>query len=311
MSQTKSYTSGKTSFVSLWREARSLHALYSRRGSEGAESCYQEARSIEDLVRSSLSREIRDLDVLDIGPGQFLGCMTYFAVSNRVVGIDLDVIAQHLAPLAYVRMVRANGARRTAKTLIRKTLGFDRRFATNFRRLLGVASLPKLDLRQMDVCEMRFPANSFDFVYSNSVLHHLPEPALALDSIVRVLRPGGVSYIALHPYASDTGCLDPRIFTDRRSEVRGWPHLRPSLQNTVGNPNAYVNKLRLEQWRTLFMAKMPSVQFILTPSLNADVEGARTLQSQGELLDYSIEELCTGKFAALWVKPLSASTPQA
>jgi len=176
--------------------------------------------------------------------------------------------------------------------------------------LLGVDSLPRLNLLQMDVCEMRFPVNSFDFVYSNSVLHHLPEPSLALDSIVRVMRPGAVSYIALHPYTSDTGCLDPRIFTERKHEVRGWPHLRPSLQNTVGNSNTYVNKLRLEQWRTLFAAKMPGVQFVLTPSENADYDGARALQSQGELLDYSIEELCTGQLAALWMKPEPSKAPQ-
>ena len=39
-----------------------------------------------------------------------------------------------------------------------------------------------------------FPDEVFEFVFSQAVLEHLPEPGLAVDDMVRVLKPGGVFY---------------------------------------------------------------------------------------------------------------------
>jgi SAM-dependent methyltransferase len=262
-----------------------------------------DARLAEHLVQDHLGLELSDMDVLDIGPGQFLSHMTYFSLNNRVVGIDLDIIIQGFKPLSYLKMIRTNGARRTVKTIGRKLLGVDQKVASELRRQLGIERAPRLDVLRMDACAMSFPSESFDFVYSRAVFHHLPKPATALEGVARVLRPGGACYIALHPYTSPTGCLDPRIYTERQNEVRGWPHLRQSLHTTVDPSNACLNKLRLPEWRNLFSAKMPGSQFILTESREASIDEAKALQSRGELLDYSLEELCTGQFAAVWKKP--------
>jgi ubiquinone/menaquinone biosynthesis C-methylase UbiE len=40
-------------------------------------------------------------------------------------------------------------------------------------------------------CELPFPDGSFDYVYSHGVLHHIDEPDLAVQEVLRVLRPGG------------------------------------------------------------------------------------------------------------------------
>jgi SAM-dependent methyltransferase len=48
-----------------------------------------------------------------------------------------------------------------------------------------------VDFRQMDARNMRFPAASFDFVYSFHALEHIPRPELALAEIWRVLCAGG------------------------------------------------------------------------------------------------------------------------
>jgi SAM-dependent methyltransferase len=57
---------------------------------------------------------------------------------------------------------------------------------------------------QAEVCNgsattIPFPDNSFDYVYSHGVLHHLDEPKRAVDEIFRVLRPGG--RFNVHVYA--------------------------------------------------------------------------------------------------------------
>ena len=123
-------------------------------------------------------------------------------------------------------------------------------YEVHLMRELDLTQLPPIRLCVMDVCGMSFPENSFDFVYSRSVLHHLPQPVTAINEIARVLRPGGVAYVSIHPYTSETGCLDPRIYTDRRHEVLGWQHLRPGARGKVQPPNVYLNRLRLEEWRS-------------------------------------------------------------
>jgi SAM-dependent methyltransferase len=254
-------------------------------------------------LRERLALDLRDLDILEIGPGQFLTQMNYFAAHNRVVGIDLDVISRENNPISYFKMIRTNGVRRTAKTIGRKVLGIDRRFALELMRQLRLEKLPKLSVLQMDACYLQFADKSFDFVYTRSVFHHLPDPASALDGIVRVLKPGGAAYILLHLYTSETGCLDPRVYTDRRDEVRGWLHLRAQQEGLLNNQGTYTNKLRIHDWHTLFAEKMPGAQCLITRSDDATIQAAELLHRQGELLGYSIEELTTVDLAVFWRKP--------
>lgn len=42
--------------------------------------------------------------------------------------------------------------------------------------------------------DVNLPENSFDVVYSNAVLEHIPSPSSALAAIARVLKPGGLVY---------------------------------------------------------------------------------------------------------------------
>src|SRR5713226_2202975 len=248
----RSYSSESRGFIGFLREAASLHRLHSKDISERVRVRIEDARRVEACVRERFGLELRDLDLLEIGPGQFLMQLTYFSIRNRVVGVDRDVIVRGFKLPGYAAMLKNNGARRTMKTIGRKLMGIDHGYASQLLRQLNLKRLPDLRVYPMDVCEMSFPGNSFDFIYSRSVFQHLPDPAGALDGIARALRPGGVAYISIHPFTSQTGCLDPKIYTDRRHEVQGWPHLRPDLQHRIEKPNVYLSKLRLEDWRRLF-----------------------------------------------------------
>ncbi len=302
MGKIGSYTSGNGSALSFLREASNLYH-YHRRSSELVRQTLDDVRRREAVVKEHLGLELRGLDILEIGPGQLQAEASYLALNNRVVGIDLDLIVQSVSPLAYLKMLRTNGLRRTVKTLGRKILGIDRSFASELRRQIGVPRLPKPKMIQMDACRMSFPNDAFDFVYARSVFHHLPDPGAALDGIVRVLRPGAACYILLHLYSSTTGCLDPRIYTNRRGELQGWPHLRPALGAKLNNQNTYVNRLRLHEWRNLFDSKMPDAKYFKSEAGPGTLELAKTLQGQGELLDYSLEELTAHDLAVLWRKP--------
>ena len=49
----------------------------------------------------------------------------------------------------------------------------------------------KIEGKVMDAMALEFPDNTFDFVYASNLLHHLPNPTLAIREMHRVLKPGG------------------------------------------------------------------------------------------------------------------------
>lgn len=53
----------------------------------------------------------------------------------------------------------------------------------------------RITLELADAKESRLPAAGFDTVISNSIVHHIPEPARALADMVGRLRPGGLLFV--------------------------------------------------------------------------------------------------------------------
>lgn len=277
-----------------------MYRLHSRGVAERVSASLEYLREVEELTISRYAFPIRDRRVLDVGSGQRLIQLAYFSRANEAVGIDLEVIAQGFDPRAYVRMLRLNGLRRTAKTLARKSLQLDARYRSEVRRQLGLH--PRLSVLQMDASRMAFPDASFDFVFSYSVFHSLPDPAQALREVARVLRPGGVAYISFQLYTSATGCLDPRFFPSLNPQAVRWPHLRSPHWSDV-RQNAVLNRLRLDEWRLVIASVLPGADIIVRrleqEGLAADLAA---LREQGDLADYSDEELLANEVVALWRK---------
>jgi len=53
-----------------------------------------------------------------------------------------------------------------------------------------------------DIRDLRFPSESFDYVYTMGTIEHIPEPSVAVAEIFRVLKPGGRAIIGV-PYRFD------------------------------------------------------------------------------------------------------------
>lgn len=51
---------------------------------------------------------------------------------------------------------------------------------------------------QADLYDLPFADGTFDFVYSLGVLHHLPDPSIALRELIRVVRPGGEVHVYVY-----------------------------------------------------------------------------------------------------------------
>ncbi len=53
-----------------------------------------------------------------------------------------------------------------------------------------------------DICALPFSDNSYDFIFCNHVLEHIPDDTKAMQELYRVLAPGGTAILQV-PYAAD------------------------------------------------------------------------------------------------------------
>jgi SAM-dependent methyltransferase len=301
-SEAWSYTGGKASLADRLREARNLYRVHAEQADRRVAQVVALLTDVEGALRDRYGFDLNGKRVLDIGSGQQLMQLTYFAARNEVAGIDLDMIVSGFQPLAYVRMWRVNGAARTVKTLARKAMRLDARYAKSLRERVGRG--PRgLQVERMDVAAMTFADGAFDFAYCNSVFHHLPDPGRALDEMARVLAPGGVGYLTLQLWTSETGSLDPRLFAGQRDDIPFWAHLRPAEEHKVTG-NAFLNKHRLAAWQVIFAAHWPGCRVELSQPRRDELEPvARRLQADGDLAGYSLDELVTHELRVSWQKP--------
>lgn len=63
------------------------------------------------------------------------------------------------------------------------------------RRLADSRHQDRVEFRRADAKKLEFDDSSFDTVFSNTILHHIPDPRPFLAEARRVLRPGGVLLI--------------------------------------------------------------------------------------------------------------------
>lgn len=62
----------------------------------------------------------------------------------------------------------------------------------------NTSAFDSVQVVQSDLYQLPFAAESFDFVYSLGVLHHLPDPEGAFRNLIRYLKPGGEIRIYLY-----------------------------------------------------------------------------------------------------------------
>ena len=262
------------------------------------------AVEIESLVQEWTGLRIKGLKVLDVGCGQQLKLAQYFALRhNSVTGIDYNAVPLGFDPRGYWKLVRANGPTRLMKTLGRKALGIDARFSRDLLRALADAKPQPIAVQQMDAERMSFENETFEFVYTRSVFEHLEHPDRVLREIRRVLRPGGVAHIGAHLYTCDGGAHDPRVLSGSRAEVPMWAHLRPAHAGVV-QPNSYLNRYRLQDWRDLFAAILPGARFHLHQRGREKQKPLlEELREARELGGYTDDELLTDEVVVVWQKP--------
>lgn len=99
------------------------------------------------------------------------------------------------------------------------------------RALAGDLGVKNVAFRQGDICDLPFEDDSFDVVFSQTVLFHIPDPEKALAEFKRVLRPGGL--VALRDAINASIIIWPdEPLVRERSRV-----VRRGAQRSGGNPD--------------------------------------------------------------------------
>jgi SAM-dependent methyltransferase len=90
-------------------------------------------------------------------------------------------------------------------------LDLDARFRGSGTRLAGEKAVANVRFVQGDGLRLPFADRSFDLVLSHSVIEHVRSAEQYLRECHRVLRPGGLLYLATAPYLSFAGAHLPRL----------------------------------------------------------------------------------------------------
>lgn len=85
----------------------------------------------------------------------------------------------------------------------------------------------KVRITQAEVSNIPFPDESFDFVFSLGVLHHIPDTLDAMQKTVKKLKPGGYFLVYLY-YAIDNKGFLFKLFFHLSNFLRGGISILPS-----------------------------------------------------------------------------------
>jgi SAM-dependent methyltransferase len=86
-------------------------------------------------------------------------------------------------------------------------------------------SVPGAEVRECDASDLPFADGSFDAVIANHMLYHVDDPAAALASFARVLRPGGRLAVATNG-GSHMAELTSLVVSAGRPDLALWRHQR-------------------------------------------------------------------------------------
>ncbi len=80
-----------------------------------------------------------------------------------------------------------------------------------------------------DICNLPFEDNSFDIIFCNHVLEHIPDDTKAMQELYRVLKPGGLGIFQIPQDLSRTTTFEDDSITDpkERAKIFGqYDHVR-------------------------------------------------------------------------------------
>ena len=236
-------------------------------------------------IKEMLNYKLENKKILDIGCGQRFPYTYLLSKNNNVIGIDLDVILLKHSIKNYKSIIKENGFNRFIKTFIRSIM-FDR---TYFKKLSKLNKIPRnhyFKIMKMNAEKLQFKDNSFDFIISINSFEHFGNVEQCVKEIKRVLKKGGHFYITIDFYT--------KIFGGHKYNPKNpWDH----LLNPNFKPNVFLNKLKLDDYKTIFKKYFENVKFNLKE--NKFAKTLLTSEIRKKLSKYSESELVVDPLVAI------------
>ena len=254
-----------------------------------------------DRIEAELGRPIQGCRVVDVGAGQRRIAASVFAAAGcTAIALDAEVVPSRLTIRTTVGLARREGAVRATKTVARRALGLDRRFGELLCARLGVRQLSPPASVCMDACELGLRGEAVDVVFSRCLFEHLGDPAKAATELARVLRPGGLMYLAINPFTGPLGAHDPDVMSGR--VPMDWAHVQrcPSRRSTS---NAFLNRWRVSDYERMFAELLPGCSVASWSPPDCELEARLSqLVDAGELDGFARSELLAREVVVVWRK---------
>ena len=99
---------------------------------------------------------------------------------------------------------------------------------SNLDYLTSDLESPLADVKA-DICNLPFEDNSFEVIFCNHVLEHIPDDAKAMSELFRVLKPGGWGILQVPiSYQREVTYEDPTVVSkeERKEKFGQYDHVR-------------------------------------------------------------------------------------
>jgi hypothetical protein len=258
----------------------------------------------EDVLLRHGGKRLATATALEIGYGQRpFRLIALNWIGTNAVGIDLDEPVYRLDLPRIVRLLRANGMVRTAKSLVRRVI-FD---PSEYRKLASVLRSRYGEGRPFDARRLLSGDASaaaawsaipreLDLVLSEDVFEHIPPDRIPplLDMMAERMRGDSLAIIAPMIFTGISGGHDLDWYPHRVNEpldgrTPPWGHLVGQARPA----DTYLNELRRSDYRRLFERRFEILEEV--DSYHRLGEQHLTPQRRAELAGYSDEDLFANK----------------
>ena len=73
---------------------------------------------------------------------------------------------------------------------------------------------------EADICDLPFENDSYDYIFCNHVLEHIPDDTTAMQELYRVLKPGGIAILQIPQDLSREKTFEDDSITDKKERAK-------------------------------------------------------------------------------------------